>query len=540
MTASSKTLDGSGQSVDAVVVGAGFAGLYALYRLRGLGLSVRVFEAGGDVGGTWFWNRYPGARCDIESVDYSYSFDPQLEQEWEWTQRYAPQPEILAYLNHVADRFDLRRDITFNTRVVSAVFNETDNAWTVLTDDAEVLTARYCVMATGCLSTVNTPDYPGMASFEGSVYHTGRWPHEQIDFTGQRVAVIGTGSSAVQAIPVIAEQAAELVVFQRTPNFSVPAHNRALDPETVKTLKARYPEYREEQRHTFAGAPIPMDERPAAAFSPEQQRAALESRWEMGGLGMAGVFADVLFNREANDVAAEFVRGKIREAVKDPTVAEALSPHDYALGTKRLCVDTDYYDTFNRDNVRLVNLRATPIEEVTPRGIRTTDGHYEVDSLVLATGFDAITGALLAIDIRGRQGEALADAWVAGPRTYLGVACAGFPNLFMITGPGSPSVLSNVVVSIEQHVDWIAACLSSAHAAGHRVIEARAEAQDDWMAQVDAIAGATLFPGTRSWYTGANIPGKPRSFSTFLGGVGVYRQICDDVAASKYEAFDFG
>lgn len=527
------------QRVDAVVVGAGFAGLYALHRLRDLGMSVRVFEAGSGVGGTWFWNRYPGARCDIESVDYSYSFDPDLEQEWEWTQRYAAQPEILAYLNHVADRFDLRRDITFDTRVTSAVFDEAAERWTVSTDSGELISARYCIMAAGCLSTVNTPDFPGLGSFEGTWYHTGRWPHEAVDFTGQRVAVIGTGSSGTQIIPAIADQAAELVVFQRTPNFSIPARNRDLDPAAVQRFKARYREHRLEQRSGFLGSPLPINEKTAAECSAEERREALESRWQTGGFAVLGAFADVLFDPDANDIAADFVREKIKGTVKDPAVAEVLTPTDYAIGTKRLCVDTDYYETFNRDNVRVVNLRATPIDEITPRGVRTGDVHHDFDSIVFATGFDAITGALLAIDIRGRDGIALVDEWKSGPRTYLGVAATGFPNLFMITGPGSPSVLSNMVLSIEQHVEWIANCLSYAMSEGHMVIEATAEAQDGWMAQVEAIAAATLFPNTRSWYTGANIPGKPRSFTNFLGGVGPYREICDAIAAKGYEGFAF-
>jgi cation diffusion facilitator CzcD-associated flavoprotein CzcO len=529
--------NGAVKETDVLVIGAGFGGLYAIHKLREQGVRVLAVEAGSDLGGTWFWNRYPGARCDVESVDYSYSFDPELEQEWDWTERYATQPEILTYINHVADRYDLRRDILFDTRVTSAHFDEEAARWTVRTDTGETISAQWCVTATGCLSTPNTPDYPGVDRYAGRTYHTGRWPHEGVDFTGQRVAVIGTGSSGIQSIPLIAEQAAELVVFQRTPNFSVPAHNRLLDDDYLQYVKERYRQFRQENRTSWFGIHLVPNDKPAAACDEEERRSALEARWAKGGLGLIAAFPDSMFDRSANEVVAEFVRDKIRTAVADPDVAEALSPRDYAIGSKRLCVDTGYYDTFNRPNVRLVDLRKTPIEEFTEQGIRTATKSFEFDSVVFATGFDAISGALLAIDIRGRGGRTLRDEWAEGPKAYLGLSAAGFPNLFMVTGPGSPSVLSNMIVSIEQHVEWITDCIAFARAEGYTTVEATGDAQEAWMAQVEAVAGITVWPASNSWYTGANIAGKPRSFPIFLGGVGMYRQLCEDVAAKGYEGF---
>jgi cyclohexanone monooxygenase len=523
--------------VDAVIVGAGFAGLYALHRLRGLRLSARVFEAGSGVGGTWYWNRYPGARCDVESMDYSYSFSDDLQQEWRWTERYASQPEILTYINHVADRFDLRRDVQLETRVTSAVFDEATNRWTVETDRGDRVSAQFCIMATGCLSDAQVPDITGRETFAGRWYHTGKWPHEGVDFTGQRVGVIGTGSSAIQSIPIIARQAAHLFVFQRTPNYSVPARNAPLDPHYEWRVKADYADFRRQARESRVGFVVEHSEESALAMSPEQRQGEYDKRWGRGGLGFSATFADLLTNQDANDTAAEFFRAKIREIVRDPSIADALTPQGYPLGTKRLCVDTDYYATFNRDNVTLVDLRRTPIEAITPRGVRTRDAEYAVDSLVFATGFDAMTGALLKIDIRGRGGLTLRAKWTDGPRTYLGIAVAGFPNLFAITGPGSPSVLSNMIVSIEQHVDWIADCIVYLRERDLRAIEASTEAEDEWVAHVNAVGHATLYPRANSWYMGANVPGKPRIFMPYVGGVGVYRQKCDDVAAKGYAGF---
>ncbi|HYH50820.1 MAG TPA: NAD(P)/FAD-dependent oxidoreductase [Acidimicrobiia bacterium] len=525
------------RDADVVVVGAGFAGLYAIHKLRQQGFRVAAIEAGGDVGGTWYWNRYPGCRCDVESVDYSYSFDPELEQEWNWSERYAPQPEILAYLNHVADRYDLRREILFNTRVISVHFDDEAARWRVGTDTGEEIVAQWCVMATGCLSTPNTPGYPGIDRFAGATYHTAQWPHEGVDFTGQRVAVIGTGSSGIQAVPIIAEQAADLVVFQRTPNYSVPAQNQPLSDDYLAEVKARYRERRQQNRESFLGMHLVPNDKAAAACTEEERVSAMEARWAVGGLGVVGSFPDTMFDRKANDVVAEFVRSKIRATVGNPKVAEALSPKGYAIGSKRVCVDTEYYATFNRDNVRLVDLRATPIEEFTETGIRTAGETFAFDTIVFATGFDAISGTLLRMDIRGRAGRTLRDEWASGPKAYLGVAPAGFPNLFIVTGPGSPSVLSNMAVSIEQHVEWITDCISFARHEGYSLVEATDDAQEQWMMQVAAVAGVTVWPSGDSWYTGANIDGKVRSFPIFLGGVGMYRQLCADVAAKGYEGF---
>jgi cyclohexanone monooxygenase len=534
-------LDGStGGAVvehDAVVVGAGFAGLYALHRLRELGLSVRVLEQGGDVGGTWYWNRYPGARCDIESLDYSYSFSEDLQQEWEWSERFATQPEILRYVSHVAERFDLRRDIEFDTTVISAAYDEGAGRWLVTTEAGAHHSARWLIMATGCLSVARKPDFPGLDLFRGRWYHTGAWPHEGVDFTGLRVGVIGTGSSAIQSIPLIAEQAASLTVFQRTPNYSIPARNGPLAPEVVRDLKARYAEHRQEARYSRGGVPRPVPTRKALEVDEETRLADFRERWEHGGLGFLAGFTDLGVDEAANDTAAEFVRERIREIVRDPEVAERLLPRGYPIGTKRLCVDTGYYATFNRDNVTLVDVRTSPIVEITEQGVRTTDGEHEFDAIVFATGFDAMTGPLLRVDISGRGGRSLRDEWSAGPRSYLGLAVNGFPNLFTVTGPGSPSVLSNMMVSIEQHVEWIADCL--AHLRDHdlQVIEAEAEAQDEWVDHVNEVADRTLHPRAASWYMGANIPGKPQVFMPYIGGVGAYRERCERVAAAGYKGF---
>ena len=506
-----------------------------LHRLRGIGLTARVFEAGTGVGGTWFWNRYPGARCDVESLEYSYQFSDELQQEWEWTERYASQPEILRYLNHVADRFDLRRDITLQTRVASATFDETANRWTVRTDAGDEVSARFFIMATGCLSSTNTPAIPGRETFAGPMLHTGRWPHEPVDFTGKRVAVIGTGSSAIQAIPLIAEQAAHLTVFQRTANFSVPAQNRPLAAEEQRAIKRDYADLRGRGAQMAFGFDTRSSELSALAVSAAERQAEYEDRWAQGGLPFLGSYADMLFDRAANATAADFIRGKIRALVRDPAVADVLTPKGI-VGCKRLCSDTDYFATFNRPNVTLVALAASPIEAITEGGVRTAAALHEVDCIVFATGFDAMTGPLLRVDIRGRGGRTLRDKWAEGPRTYLGLSSAGFPNLFIITGPGSPSVLSNMVPSIEQHANWIAACVAWMDARGLRRIEASPEAEDAWVAHVNEVADATLYPSCNSWYLGSNIPGKPRVFMPYLG-FPAYVEKCAQVAAGGYEGF---
>jgi cation diffusion facilitator CzcD-associated flavoprotein CzcO len=525
------------RQVDAVIVGAGFAGLYMLYRLRGLGLSTCVFEAGEGIGGTWYWNRYPGARCDVESMDYSYSFSDELQQEWHWTERYASQPEILRYINHVADRFDLRRDIQLSTRVTEAVFDEAAGRWSIRTDRGDALSARFCIMATGCLSAPQAPPFAGLDAFEGKWYQTSCWPHQGVDFRGQRVGVIGTGSSAIQSIPLIAQEAACLFVFQRTPNFSIPAHNGPLDPVYEQEVKSNYAEFRQQARESRIGFVAPRNDYPALSISEEERQQEYEARWRRGGLGFGFSFTDLLTDERANETAAEFFRDKIRATVRDPKVAEMLAARDYPIGTKRMCVDTNYYDTFNRESVTLVDVRETPIEAITRRGLRTRDAEYGLDSIVFAIGFDAMTGALLNIYIRGRAGETLQQKWAAGPRTYLGLAIAGFPNLFTITGPGSPSVLSNMLVSIEQHVDWITGCIVYLREHGRECIEAASEAEEAWVAHVNEVGNATLYPRANSWYMGANIPGKPRIFMPYIGGVGTYRLKCDEVAANGYEGF---
>ena len=526
---------------DAVVVGAGFAGMYMLHRLRGQGLKVRVYEQGGDVGGTWYWNRYPGARCDVESMQYSYSFSDELQQEWNWSERYAPQPEILRYANHVADRFKLRSDIALNTRVDRAEFDEHANTWQVTTSDGATVVANFVVLATGCLSNARVPDIKGLSDFKGKVYHTGHWPHERVDFTGLRVGVIGTGSSAIQSVPVIAEQARHLTVFQRTANFSIPARNAELTPEERDAFRKNYPEIRrfarEEARN---GIYAELPDKGALDDGDNARRARFEQRWDRGGLTFMLAYNNLLLDQAANDTAADFVREKIAEIVRDPATARRLQPDDHPIGSKRICVDTAYYATFNRPNVTLVDIKSDPIEEILPNAVRAGARDYEVDALVLATGFDAMTGSVARIEICGRHGQTLNQKWAEGPKTYLGLMSAGFPNLFIITGPGSPSVLSNMIVSIEQHVDWIADAVAFMRDRGLETMEATKEAEDQWVAHVNEVAQTTLYPQANSWYMGANIPGKPRIFMPYIGGVGAYRRICNEVAAKGYQGFVMG
>jgi cyclohexanone monooxygenase len=527
---------------DAIIVGAGVGGLYAIYRLRKLGLKVRGFEAGGGVGGTWYWNRYPGCRCDVESMEYSYSFSDELQQEWRWPERYGTQPEILRYINHVADRFDLRRDIEFNTRVKQAVFDSKTNTWTVKTDKGNAATARFCIMATGNLSTPRTPNYAGLESFKGKWYHTGLWPQEGVDFTGLRVGVIGTGSSGVQSIPIIAKQAKHLYVFQRTANFSLPARNAPLDPDKESAHKAQYPERRRAAFDTpfgIAGYPAPV--KSALDAAEEDRLRAYEAKWAEGGsISFLYSFTDLLINKESNETASEYVRRKIRATVKDPKTAELLCPNDHPIGTKRLILDTDYYETYNRDNVTLVDIRSKPIKEITPTGLRTADADYSLDAIVFATGFDAMTGAMKEIDIHTDAGMSVREKWEDGPRTYLGIMIAGFPNLFMITGPQSPGVKSQMILACEQHVDWIADCVQ--YLRDHRFsrIDAEEDAEAAWVQHNNDVADRTLYPLANSWYVGANIPGKPRVFMPYVGGVAAYKKKCDEIAARGYEGFRLG
>jgi cyclohexanone monooxygenase len=524
-----------GTDLDAVIVGAGFAGLYMLHKLRGMGLTARVFDAAGGVGGTWYWNRYPGARCDVVSMEYSYQFSEALQQQWEWTERYASQPEILSYLNHVADRFELRPDIQLNTRIAAAIFDERSARWTVETESADRITTRYCIMATGCLSRPLLPRIPGMDRFKGDSFHTGSWPHQPVDFTGQRVGMVGTGSSGIQCIPLIAQQAEHLYVFQRTAGYTVPGRNGPLDPEEQRRIKADYKGYRQRWSQNPGGADFRVNMTSALAVSAAERRREYEARWQDGGLPFLGAFADLLFDAGANETAAGFFRAKVSEIVRDPATAGKLQPRQ-VFGCKRLCVDTDYYATFNRLNLTLVDLNEALIEEVTVGGLRTRGREYALDSIVYATGFDAMTGALLAVDIRGRNGLPLREKWAAGPLTYLGLTTAGFPNLFMITGPGSPSVLSNMVVSIEQHVELIAELIAHAAGRGAGIIEAEEPAERAWVAHVNDVAAATLFRNCNSWYLGANVPGKPRVFMPYFG-LPQYVEKCRAMAAAGYAGF---
>lgn len=533
---------------DAIIVGAGFGGMYMLYRLRKMGLSARVYETATTVGGTWYWNRYPGARCDAESLAYSFSFDEELEQEWEWTERYSTQAEILEYAEHVTDHFDLRRDMRFERRVDSAHYDEAANRWRVTTEQGDSASAQFLIMATGCLSVPTLPDIEGLDDFKGKRYQASAWPHEPISFEGQHVGIIGTGSSAIQAIPVIAEGAKHLTVFQRTPNYSVPAKNVPLNPEFVEAYKKNYPGHRHNYRTGLSNGfgdlnpevteTVPYAET-SAGMSDEEFNAVLEEKWNIGGAFFLTVIADTMSNEETNKRFADFVRNKIRETVKDAETADALCPVDHPIGSKRICVDIDYYETYNRDNVTLANLRKNPIERITETGIQLADGHVDLDTLVLATGFDAMTGALLGIDIRGQGGQRLADKWAEGPRAYLGLIMAGFPNLFTITGPGSPSVLSNMLVSIEQHVDFIMDCLGHATELGAAKIETSVDVEDDWVSYVGEVGDETLYGQGGSWYLGVNIAGKPRVFMPLATGVGPYREICDEIAADGYRGFKF-
>ncbi|MEU8914371.1 MULTISPECIES: flavin-containing monooxygenase [Streptomyces] len=524
--------------LDAVIVGAGFSGLYQLYRLRELGLRTRLLEACDDIGGTWYRNRYPGARCDVESTAYSFSFSPELDQEWEWSERYATQPELLRYLHHVADRFDLRKDITLRTRVTGAVYDEGGHTWQVTTDTGETITTRFVVLATGCMSAVKEPDIPGAGTFAGRALHTADWPHEDVDLTGRRVAVIGTGCSGIQAIPLLAEQAAELTVFQRTPVYALPARNRPLSAAETAELKARYPEFRAAQRRSKGGTLFEPPTRSALEVDEAERRATYEEGWDSGVLsGLLRTYTDILVDRAANETVAEFVRSKIRSIVTDPETAETLSPRTFPFGTKRPCLDTGYYATYNKPHVRVVDLTKTPIVEITPRGIRTSDREHAVDVIAFATGFDALTGSQVAMDIVGKGGTTLREKWADGPRNHLGLLSAGFPNLFTVIGPLSPSVLSNAVVAIEQHVEWITDCIAHLRRNGITEIDATPRAEADWCTHVADLAAQTLYPSVDSWYMGANVPGKPRVFLAYTGGLERYRAECAAAAEDGYRAF---
>lgn len=526
-------------NVDAAVIGAGIAGLYAIYRLRDMGFSLQAFEAGDEVGGTWYFNQYPGARCDIESLDYSYSFSPELEQEWTWSERYASQPEILEYLKHVADRFSLRDHIQFGTRVVSTVFNDETQTWTVTTDAGQTANAKFLIMATGVLSVPQEPTVNGLNTFTGDMYHSAKWPRGGVNFSGKKVAVIGTGSSGTQMIPLIAEEAERLYVLQRTPNYCMPAQNYPLSDEIIQDWKTHYRERRAYARQAGFGHNQASNPLYGAEVSREERESEFENRWELGGLYMMRAFKDILVNLDINNEAAEFVRNKIRSIVRNPVVAEDLVPsNELPIGTKRLCSGTEYYETFNRENVSLINVQKNPIDRITENGVALADGQIGVDAIVFATGFDAMTGALLKINPIGRGGKELKDHWAAGPRTYLGITVHNFPNLFIMAGPGSPSVFSNMVTSIEQHVEWATDAMDYLRQKGLSVIEATAESEQAWVDHANEIANSTLYGVSRAtWFYGANTPGKPQVFMPYVGGVGNYYNRILGIAANDYAGY---
>lgn len=530
---------GTVRRLDALVIGAGFGGMYMLHRARGMGLAVKAIEAGDDVGGTWYWNRYPGARCDVMSIDYSYSFSNEIQQQWTWSEQFAAQPEIHAYARFVADQLDLRRDIQFETKATAIAYDDAARLWRITTDRGEVFEATYCLMATGPLSVPKKVDIPGVERFKGQLYLSGKWPHHPVDFAGKRVAVIGTGSSGIQIVPVVAEQAEHLYVFQRTPSFTLPMRNRKLDPDYVAQIKQHYPHLRALARHSPTGGVRPMSTRPVFSIPADERRRLMEEAWEHSGLALLGLFSDLLLSQEANDVVADFVREKIAETVKDPDTARRLTPQGYPIFARRPCLDTGYYEAFNRSNVTLMDCLEDPITEITETGLRTGTQEVEVDIIIAATGYDALTGAMLAIDVKGKGGRSLNEKWAEGGRSYLGLAMEGFPNLFMIAGANGPSALANFIILNEQNVDWICDCIAHMRATGLQAIEAEREAEDKWMHTISELASRSLMPKANTWYVGANVPGKPRFFPIYIGGLGRYREICSDVAADGYRGFRF-
>ena len=532
-----KNIDQSITNYDAIIVGAGFGGMYMLHSLNKLRLKTLILEEGKGVGGTWYWNRYPGARCDVQSIEYSYSFSDELQQEWEWSHKYSTQPEILEYANHVADRFNLREHIRFNERVLSAEYVENSKIWKLETNSGNIYQSRYCVMATGSLSSINKPKFPGIDSYTGDWYITGKWPHEKIDLSGKTVGIIGTGSSAVQSIPILAENSKHLTVFQRTANYSIPANNKPLDPEEIRYVKDNYSSIREKQRQGKAGVAFTnMGTKSALEVPKEERLNEYQKRWDMGYSGFISAYTDIGINEDANETAAEFVRSKIREIVKDPVKAEILSPKN-AIGCKRLCADTNYFETYNKENVSLIDVNETPIVSLVPEGVKTTEKIFNFDVVVFAIGFDAMTGALLSINIKGKNGKQLTNKWSDGPRSYLGLCIEGFPNMFTITGPGSPSVLGNMMVAIEQHVEWITKCIKDMESDGKTEIEAQEDAENEWMNHIEEVATHTLRYSCNSWYVGANVPGKKRVFMPYIGGYDVYREKCNEIASEEYSGF---
>ncbi len=529
---------GAVEHFDAIVIGAGISGLYQLIRLRELGLTARVYEAGGGVGGTWYWNRYPGARFDSESYTYGYSFSEELLQEWDWKEHFSGQPENERYVNYVADKFDLRRDIQFNANVVSAAYEETGNYWEIRLDDGARARARFLITAVGILSAQNIPPFEGIESFKGESFHTSRWPKEPVGLAGKRVGVIGTGATAVQLITEIAKEVGHLTVFQRTPNYCAPLRNGPIDPETQARIKASYPEIFKRTRETSAGFIHDFDPRSVFDVTPEERQARFEELWAQPGFGKwLGNFRDIMSNKEANELFAEFVRNKIRERVNDPVVAEKLVPRDHRFGTKRVPLESGYYEQFNRPNVLLVDLRESPIERITPLGVKTSDAEHQLDVIIYATGFDAVTGPLTRIDIRGEGGRSLKDKWADGPRTYLGIQSAGFPNLLTLVGPHNGATFCNMPRCIEQNVEWVTDCLRYMREKGFERIAASEQAEEAWTGHVNELAAGTLLSETASWFFGANIEGKKRAILMYLGGAKAFRAKCDEVAARDYEGF---
>ena len=526
------------KEVDAVVLGAGFAGLYMLHQLRSKGFSTIVYEAGDGVGGVWYWNRYPGARCDIESIYYNYTFSKELYEEWTWTSRFPEQAEILRYLNYVADRFQLRSDIQFNTRVTAAHFDEKQHKWMIHLNDGQYILTRYFITGIGCLSAANVPNIQGLQQFNGKWYHTGHWPHEKVDFTGKRVGIIGTGSSGIQAIPVIAKEAEQLTVFQRTPQYTIPARNHAYDEDFIKETKQNFEAIKHSMRNSVSGTPFAQNQQSAMEDRDDRRQEVFEKAWAQGGFAFSATYHDLLTNEQSNEKAAEFIRSKIRQIVKDPVVAEKLCPK-YMYGTKRQVLDSDYFETYNRENVLLVDVKESPIQKITGEGIQTADNHFDLDIIIFATGYDGMTGPLFKIDIQGRNGVTLKEKWKGGAavQTYLGLTTAGFPNLFMITGPESPSVLVNMPIAIEQHVEWVAECMQYLREQDIDLVEPTLEAEEAWSKHCQEVAHATLYVKGDSWYTGANIEGKPRSFLIYLGGFDYYTKHCKEVAQNNYEGF---
>ena len=530
---------GSARRVDVVVVGAGFGGMYAVYKFREMGLEVAGFEAGGDVGGVWYWNRYPGARVDLPSIDYSYSFSPEIEQEWTWSEEFAAQPELIAYMNFVADRLDLRKHIRFNTRVTAAAWDETRKVWEVTTDHGDTVEATYCVMATGPISVPKDPDIPGIERYRGELLRAARWPHRPVGFTGKRVGVIGTGSSGIQIVQEVGQQAGELFVFQRTPSFTMPMRNQKLEPDFVAEVKRNYVGIREAARNSPTGGVRPWSTRAYFSVTPVRRLELLEDAWKNGGLAVLGTFTDLMSNAEANEQVAEYVRGKVSEVVKDPETAEKLKPRGYPIFARRPCIDTGYYETYNLPNVHLVDCLADSIVEFTEKGVRTESREIELDMIILATGYDALTGALLACDVTGRGGRKVQEKWKDGARSYLGIMMEGFPNLFMTTGPNGPAALANIVRTSENDVDWIADAITHMDRNGLSSIEPTRKAEDDWMTLVSRLAQRSLILKAKSWWVGANVKGKPQGLPMFTGGFHKYREYCATAAQDGYRNFSF-